>query len=101
LKGTETTGGDSIDWTDAMPAVYHRIAERAMAALGAQISGVDMIVPDSADSREDADYAIIELNFNPALHIHDFPETGKNRQVERPVLDLIGIVSPADHAASA
>jgi len=60
-----------------------------------------MIVPDPADSREDADYAIIELNFNPALHIHDFPETGRNRQVERPVLDLIGIVSPADDTASA
>jgi glutamate--cysteine ligase len=91
-----STGGDSIDWTDTMPAIYHGIAERATAALGAQISGVDMIVPDPADSRDDADYAIIELNFNPALHIHDFPETGRNRQVEQPVLDLIGIVSPAD-----
>ena len=87
-----STGGDSIDWTDAMPAVYHRIAERATAALGAQISGVDMIVPDPADGRSEADYSIIELNFNPALHIHDYPETGKNRQVERSVLDLLGIV---------
>ena len=86
-----STGGDSIDWTDTMPAVYHRIAERATAALGAQISGVDMIVPDPGDARDEADYAIIELNFNPALHIHDYPETGKNRQVERQVLDLIGI----------
>lgn len=86
-----STGGDSIDWTDTMPAVYHRIAERATAALGAQISGVDMIVPDPGDERDEADYAIIELNFNPALHIHDYPETGKNRQVERHVLDLIGI----------
>ncbi len=90
-----STGGDSIDWTDAMPAVYHRIAERATAALGAQISGVDMIVPDPADARPEADYSLIELNFNPALHIHDFPETGENRHVERPVLDLLGI--DADH----
>jgi glutamate--cysteine ligase len=86
-----STGGDSIDWTDTMPAVYHRIAERATAALGAQISGVDMIVPDPGDARDGADYSIIELNFNPALHIHDYPETGKNRQVESHVLDLIGI----------
>ncbi len=85
-----STGGDSIDWTDTMPAVYHRIAERATAALGAQISGVDMIVPDPADGGADAAYSIIELNFNPALHIHDFPETGENRHVERPALDLIG-----------
>jgi glutamate--cysteine ligase len=86
-----STGGDSIDWTDTMPAVYHRFAERATAALGAQISGVDMIVPDPADGREGADYSIIELNFNPALHIHDYPETGMNRRVEHHVLDLIGI----------
>ncbi len=88
-----STGGDSIDWTDAMPAVYHRIAERATAALGAQIAGVDMIVPDPADAREAAAYSIIELNFNPALHIHDFPETGENRRVERHVLDLLGITA--------
>jgi len=86
-----STGGDSIDWTDEMPAVYHRIAERATAALGAQIAGVDMIVPDPTDARESADYSIIELNFNPALHIHDFPETGRNRHVECHVLDLLGI----------
>jgi glutamate--cysteine ligase len=86
-----STGGDSIDWTDAMPAIYHRLAERAAVALGAQISGVDMIVPDPADARAEAGYSIIELNFNPALHIHDFPETGENRHVERHVLDLLGI----------
>ncbi|MFT3829470.1 MAG: hypothetical protein QM691_07145 [Opitutaceae bacterium] len=88
-----STGGDSIDWTDAMPAVYHRIAERAAAALGAQIAGVDMIVPEPGDARDDAAYSIIELNFNPALHIHDFPETGENRHVERHVLDLLGITA--------
>ena len=88
-----STGGDSIDWTDTMPAVYHRIAERATTALGAQIAGVDMIVADPADARPEADYSIIELNFNPALHIHDFPETGENRRVERPLLDLLGITA--------
>ncbi|HLP03455.1 MAG TPA: hypothetical protein VK163_15620, partial [Opitutaceae bacterium] len=88
-----STGGDSIDWTEAMPAVYHRLAERAAAALGAQIAGVDMIVSDPGDARAEAAYSIIELNFNPALHIHDFPETGENRRVERHVLDLLGITA--------
>jgi glutamate--cysteine ligase len=93
-----STGGDSIDWTDTMPAVYHRIAERAAEALGARIAGVDMIVPDPADAGPGAAYSIIELNFNPALHIHDFPETGENRHVERPVLDLLGFPEPATPA---
>jgi glutamate--cysteine ligase len=84
-----STGGDSIDFTDAMPEAYKRIAERAAAACGAAISGVDMIVPNI----EDADYSVIELNYNPALHIHDFPAEGKNRRVEGFVLDLLGIAA--------
>jgi glutamate--cysteine ligase len=90
-----STGGDSMDFTDAMPDSYKRVAERAAAACGAAISGVDMIVPDIADESEAAPYAVIELNYNPALHIHDFPAEGENRRVERFVLDLIGIHAEA------
>ena len=85
-----STGGDSIDFTDTMPAVYQRLAERATAAAGANICGLDMIIPDATDAREDAAYSILELNFNPALHIHDYPAVGENRRVERFVLDQIG-----------
>lgn len=85
-----STGGDSLDFTDTMPAVYRRWAEQATAAVGAAICGLDMIIPDVAAAGADADYCILELNFNPALHIHDFPAEGKNRHVERHVLDLLG-----------
>jgi glutamate--cysteine ligase len=88
-----STGGDSIDASDAMSDLYKRVAERAAAACGAAISGVDMIVPDPSDGSEGADYAVIELNYNPALHIHDFPAEGANRRVERFVLDLLGLVA--------
>ncbi len=85
-----STGGDSIDYTDAMPDAYKRVAERAAAACGAAISGVDMIIADLEAQVGDDSYAIIELNYNPALHIHDFPAEGRNRRVERHVLDIIG-----------
>jgi len=85
-----STGGDSIDFSDTMPAVYQRIAERATAAVGATICGLDMIIPDLEQTGEDAPYSILELNFNPALHIHDYPALGENRHVERHVLDAIG-----------
>ena len=85
-----STGGDSIDFTDTMPAVYRRWAEQATAAVGAAICGLDMIIPDIAAAGPDAGYSILELNFNPALHIHDFPAEGENRHVERYVLDLLG-----------
>jgi D-alanine-D-alanine ligase-like ATP-grasp enzyme len=86
-----STGGDSIDYTDAMGEAYKRVAERAAAACGAAISGVDMIVADPEDDSEEGSYAVIELNYNPALHIHDFPAEGENRRVEGFVLDLLGI----------
>jgi len=85
-----STGGDSIDFTDAMPDVYKRAAERAADAVGARVSGVDMIVPEIDAASADADYTVIELNYNPALHIHDYPAEGENRRVERHLLDLIG-----------
>mgnify|MGYP000496770370 CR=1 FL=1 len=85
-----STGGDSIDFTDTMPAVYQRWAEQATAAVGAVICGLDLIIPDIAAEGPDAAYTILELNFNPALHIHDYPAEGKNRHVERHVLDLLG-----------
>ncbi|MEY4938712.1 MAG: bifunctional glutamate--cysteine ligase GshA/glutathione synthetase GshB [Verrucomicrobiota bacterium] len=85
-----STGGDSLDLTDTMPAVYQHWAEQATAAAGAAICGLDMIIPDLTREGADAAYCILELNFNPALHIHDFPAEGSNRQVERYVLDLIG-----------
>lgn len=85
-----STGGDSLDFSDTMPPVYQRLAEQATAAVGAAICGLDMIIPDVAATGTDAAYSILELNFNPALHIHDFPAEGINRHVERHVLDLLG-----------
>lgn len=90
-----STGGDSLDFTDTMPAVYQRLAEQATAVAGATICGLDMIIPDLDQTGPDAPYTILELNFNPALHIHDFPAEGENRHVERYVLDAIGFTEPA------
>ncbi len=86
-----STGGDSVDYTDAMHHGYGEIAAAAAAAVGAVICGVDMMVEDARAEPTGGNYGIIELNFNPALHIHDFPHEGKNRAVERYALDAIGL----------
>lgn len=85
-----STGGDSIDWTDEMPDFYKQAAVRAAEAVGARICGADLIVPDPAAPPSEDGYCVIELNFNPALHIHNYPYKGKNREVEKKVLDLLG-----------
>jgi glutamate--cysteine ligase len=86
-----STGGDSIDFTDEVHAGYKDLAFAAASAVGARISGVDLIATDITIEPDDTNYAIIELNFNPALHIHDFPYKGKNRRTGRHVLNLLGL----------
>ena len=85
-----STGGDSIDFTDDIPESYKQIAIRAAKALNVVITGLDMIIPDvSADASEN-NYAIIELNFNPAIHIHCHPFQGKNRRLNEKLMDALG-----------
>lgn len=86
-----STGGDSLDFTDLIHPGYQELAVAAAAAVGARICGVDMLIEDVESEPTAENYGIIELNFNPALHIHDFPYQGENRHAERPVLDLLGL----------
>jgi D-alanine-D-alanine ligase-like ATP-grasp enzyme len=82
-----STGGDSIDVTDTTDSSYKQIAQKAARVVDARICGVDMILT-SPDSK--GDYAILELNFNPVLYIHNYPYQGKNRHVGEKILDLFG-----------
>lgn len=85
-----STGGDSIDFTDDIIDEYKAIAVQAAKAAGARICGADIIIRDIKAIPEKGNHSIIELNFNPALHIHDFPYKGLNRRIEAKVLDLLG-----------
>ena len=81
-----STGGVSIDFTDDVKNFHKEVAIKAARAAGAKICGVDMIIPDLAQD----DYSIIEINFNPAIHIHNYPYQGKNRKVEEYLLKALG-----------
>lgn len=50
---------------------------------------MDMIVQD-IHGYDPEGYSIIELNYNPAIHIHNAPYKGKNRHAEAAVLDMLG-----------
>ena len=85
-----STGGDSIDFTDDIPDSYKEIAILSAKALGVKITGLDMIIPDYTQEATSENYAIIELNFNPAIHIHCHPFKGKNRKLNEKLLDILG-----------
>ena len=77
-----STGGDSIDQTDDISEGYKEMAVQSAKAAGAVICGGDMVTGDTG-------VAIIELNFNPAIHIHCYPFKGENRQTGKQILDLL------------
>ena len=85
-----STGGDSIDYTDSIPYKFKRIAVEAAKAVGAKFCGVDMMLEDYQS--EDSNYSIIELNFNPAIHIHSFPYKGTERNIARSVLKVLELI---------
>jgi len=85
-----STGGDSIDFTDDIPDSYKQIAVRAAKALNVVITGLDMIIPDVSAEAGNDNYAIIELNFNPAIHIHCHPFKGKNRKLNEKLMGALG-----------
>jgi glutamate--cysteine ligase len=84
-----STGGDSIDCTDDIPDSYKQLALRAAKAAGAVFCGVDMMIDDIKEEASAKNYGIIEINFNPAIHIHCYPFKGKNRKADDKILDLL------------
>ena len=84
-----STGGDSIDFTDEIPDSYKQIALRAAKAAGAVFCGVDMVIDDIKEEAEGVNYGIIEINFNPAIHIHCYPYKGKNRKADDKILNIL------------
>lgn len=84
-----STGGDSIDYTHRVHGSYQRLAVQAAKAVGAAITGVDIIIEDVTKHQNETNYAIIELNFNPAMYMHCYPYEGENRRVGEKILDLL------------
>lgn len=83
-----STGGDSIDFTDEMDETYKQIAAEITEALGAEVSGADLIIPDytQPSTLERPGYTVIEANFNPAMHMHAYVHKGKGRRLTKEVL---------------
>lgn len=84
-----STGGDSIDFTDDIDDSYKEIAIKAARSVNAKITGVDMMISDIKEKANSNNYGIIEINFNPAIHIHSYPYKGLNRKVAEKVLKLL------------
>ncbi|TCO03017.1 glutamate ligase [Natronoflexus pectinivorans] len=84
-----STGGDSIDVTDEMPQFYMEVAVNAARSAGLRLAGIDIIIDDIKGNPSAKSYIVVELNAPAMLSMHNYPYKGKNRHVEKYVLDCI------------
>jgi cyanophycin synthetase len=91
LRGTSnfSRGSTTTEVSDAIHPAHVELAERATAALGLRIAGVDVICTGIAQPPDAAGTRIIEVNVRPGLFTHTFPRQGVPRDVAGKVLDLI------------
>jgi len=88
--GNLSTGGTSVDVTDAVHPDNREMAIRAVEAIGLDVGGVDFLTPDITHSyRESGGGAICEVNAAPGFRMHMAPSEGKARDVAGPVLDML------------
>ncbi len=85
-----STGGDSIDVTDQIPDDYKKIAVDAVSALGAKISGIDLIIENTEVPAANKNaYGIIEANFNPSMYMHIHPYKGESRRLTMHIIHYL------------
>ena len=81
-----STGGSAIDRTDVIHAENAAIAIDAAAAIGLDVAGIDMVVPDIARSVRATGGGLVEVNAAPGLRMHLAPSEGRARDVARPII---------------
>ncbi|GAA1804350.1 cyanophycin synthetase [Actinomadura chokoriensis] len=86
-----STGGTSRDVTDDVHPDIAALCVRAAAAVGMDVCGIDLRLPDigSPPPAERGAAGILEVNAAPGLRMHLAPHEGAGRNVAGDVLDLM------------
>ena len=82
-----STGGSAKDLTDEVHPTMRRICERAATAIGLDICGIDLVVPDIRQPFRSG--GIVEVNASPGIRMHHFPSEGQPRDVGAAVIDML------------
>ncbi len=85
-----SSGGSTIDVTDAVHPYYIEICEKISRQLGASILGVDIMTPEiSVKPEEDSPWGVVEINANPDLTLHYLVDEGQARDPFIPLADMV------------
>jgi cyanophycin synthetase len=82
-----STGGTAIDVTDHVHPSMQQICERAARAIGLDICGVDLVVPDISQPLSAG--GVVEVNAAPGIRMHLFPSEGEPRDVASEIVRLL------------
>ena len=88
-SGHIATGGIPIDVTDRVHPDNRTMAERAAAAVGLDVAGVDFVTTDISRPHLEIGGTILEVNARPGLCMHVWPREGLSRDVAGPILDIV------------
>jgi cyanophycin synthetase len=87
-----STGGSAIDVTDVVHPSMRLICERAARAIGLDICGVDLVVPDISQPYTEG--GVVEVNAAPGIRMHHFPSEGQPRDV---AAEIVRMLYPEDN----
>jgi cyanophycin synthetase len=82
-----STGGTARDVTGQIGEGIAQVAERAARAVGLDVAGVDLVVPDFAAPAFEV--TVIEVNAAPGLRMHIYPSEGAPQPVARAIIDYL------------
>jgi len=85
-----STGGSvkTIAFDQIHPG-YITIAQQAAQSLDLTIAGVDMLIKDNQIKPSKTNYVINEVNSDPSLRLHEWPNQGKPQLVTQKILKFI------------
>jgi cyanophycin synthetase len=85
-----STGGSvkTIPLESIHPSLI-KLAEKAAQALGLVICGVDILIKDLKKPVSSRNSVIIELNSDPGIRLHEWPNEGRSQPVTTKILHFI------------
>lgn len=85
-----STGGDSIDVTDAIHPEVKKLAVKIIRSIpGLAYAGIDYLTTDITKKPNKNNYIVIEVNDSPMISMHHIPYEGKTRDVAKEIVDMI------------
>ena len=84
-----STGGTAVDRTDEIHPRNALLCELAVAAVGLDVAGLDVLTDDVGVPFDENGATLLEVNASPGIRMHTDPNGGAPRDVPGAILDML------------